>query len=218
METEMESRIADPFSWDGHEAETLLVCESGSGRAKELVAVVIVKTEGRPEAFYRVREAGEKDVDFESWLEAVDYYNCIGVENHPATPDTGIAKTELQDEDWKRKNIQTSAGARRSGRRRRSFTVENNWLRRRVLEKKNPSRPHICWGSLFCTNLTQPTGNLDSVTAGEIINILKTLAKERNKCVIVVTHSKEAADSADIILELSGKKLKKVNKMNLEVE
>ncbi|HAP8278593.1 TPA: ABC transporter ATP-binding protein, partial [Enterococcus faecium] len=26
------------------------------------------------------------------------------------------------------------------------------------------------------------------------------------------------ADSADIILELSGKKLKKVNKMNLEVE
>lgn len=101
METEMESRIADPFSWDGHEAETLLVCESGSGRAKELVAVVTVKTEGRPEAFYRVREAGEKDVDFESWLEAVDYYNCIGVESHPATPDTGIAKTELQDEEGK---------------------------------------------------------------------------------------------------------------------
>ena len=64
----------------------------------------------------------------------------------------------------------------------------------------------------------EPTGNLDSVTAGEIINILKTLAKDRNKCVIVVTHSKEVAASADIILELSGKKLKKVNKMNLEVE
>jgi putative ABC transport system ATP-binding protein len=65
----------------------------------------------------------------------------------------------------------------------------------------------------------EPTGNLDSVTAGEIINILKkTLAKDRNKCVIVVTHSKEVADSADIVLELSGKKLKKVNEMNLEVE
>ena len=68
------------------------------------------------------------------------------------------------------------------------------------------------------TKLNLPTGNLDSVTAGEIINILKTLAKDRNKCVIVVTHSKEVADSADIILELGGKKLKKVNKMNLEVE
>lgn len=85
-------------------------------------------------------------------------------------------------------------------------------------KKKNPGRQQPCWGFLFCTNLTQPTGNLDSVTAGEIINILKTLAKERNKCVIVVTHSKEVADSADIILELSGKNLKKVNKMNLEVE
>ena len=98
METEMESRIADPFSWDGHEAETLLVCESGSGRAKELVAVVIVKTEGRPEAFYRVREAGEKDVDFESWLEAVDYYNCIEEEKRPEAPDTGIAKVEITGE------------------------------------------------------------------------------------------------------------------------
>lgn len=68
METEMESRIADPFSWDGHEAETLLVCESGSGRAKELVAVVTVKTEGRPEAFYRVREAGEKTLTLKAGL------------------------------------------------------------------------------------------------------------------------------------------------------
>lgn len=64
----------------------------------------------------------------------------------------------------------------------------------------------------------EPTGNLDSATAGEIIDILKTLAKERNKCVIVVTHSKEVAEAADIILELNGKKLKKVSKINSEVQ
>ena len=60
----------------------------------------------------------------------------------------------------------------------------------------------------------EPTGNLDADTAGEIIEILKKLAKERNKCVIVVTHSKEVANSADIILELRDKKLKKINKNN----
>ena len=60
----------------------------------------------------------------------------------------------------------------------------------------------------------EPTGNLDVDTAGEIIEILKKLAKERNKCVIVVTHSKEAANSADIILELRDRKLKKINKNN----
>ena len=58
----------------------------------------------------------------------------------------------------------------------------------------------------------EPTGNLDADTAGEIIEILKKLAKERNKCVIVVTHSKEVANSADIILELRYKKLMKKNK------
>ena len=58
----------------------------------------------------------------------------------------------------------------------------------------------------------EPTGNLDEHTAGEIIAILKKLAKERNKCVIVVTHSKEVARAADTILELNNKKLKKVNK------
>ena len=64
----------------------------------------------------------------------------------------------------------------------------------------------------------EPTGNLDADTAREIIEILKKLAKERNKCVIVVTHSKEVANSADIILELRDKKLKQINKITQEVK
>ena len=58
----------------------------------------------------------------------------------------------------------------------------------------------------------EPTGNLDETTAGEIIEVLKKLAKERNKCVIVVTHSKEVASAADTILELNNKRLKEVTK------
>ena len=58
----------------------------------------------------------------------------------------------------------------------------------------------------------EPTGNLDESTAGEIIEVLKKLAKERNKCVIVVTHSKEVAKAADTILELNNRRLKQVNK------
>ena len=54
----------------------------------------------------------------------------------------------------------------------------------------------------------EPTGNLDENTAEEIIEVLKKLAKERNKCVIVVTHSKRVADSADVVLELKGRKLR----------
>lgn len=56
----------------------------------------------------------------------------------------------------------------------------------------------------------EPTGNLDNSTANEIIEILKKMAKKRNKCVIVVTHSKEVASSADVILELKDKRLQVV--------
>lgn len=56
----------------------------------------------------------------------------------------------------------------------------------------------------------EPTGNLDEQTAGEIIDVLKVLAKERKKCVVVVTHSKEVANAADTILELRETKLHEV--------
>lgn len=49
----------------------------------------------------------------------------------------------------------------------------------------------------------EPTGNLDEVTAWDVIDILKHIAHEERKCVIVVTHSKELADAADEIIRLS---------------
>ncbi len=43
----------------------------------------------------------------------------------------------------------------------------------------------------------EPTGNLDSDTEENIMNILLSLAHNENKCVIVVTHSKQVAKYAD---------------------
>ena len=54
----------------------------------------------------------------------------------------------------------------------------------------------------------EPTGNLDAETEKEIIDILKKLAHEENKCVIIVTHSKYVSDAADEVFELNGKKKK----------
>jgi len=43
----------------------------------------------------------------------------------------------------------------------------------------------------------EPTGNLDSDTENGIMNIFSKLAKEQNKCVIIVTHSPTVAAFAD---------------------
>lgn len=48
----------------------------------------------------------------------------------------------------------------------------------------------------------EPTGNLDKDTENEILNILKKLAHDENKCVIIVTHSQNICDNADIVFEL----------------
>ena len=54
----------------------------------------------------------------------------------------------------------------------------------------------------------EPTGNLDETTAADIIDILCQAAHENDKCVIVVTHSKQLAKEADVVLKLKDKKLK----------
>ena len=58
----------------------------------------------------------------------------------------------------------------------------------------------------------EPKGNLDPKTAGDIIDLLKSLAEKTGKCVIVVTHSKEVAQASDITLELKNKKLTETRK------
>lgn len=48
----------------------------------------------------------------------------------------------------------------------------------------------------------EPTGNLDENTATEITSILKECAHQMNKCVVIVTHSSNLAEQADILLRL----------------
>ena len=48
----------------------------------------------------------------------------------------------------------------------------------------------------------EPTGNLDGETQEDIMEIFAKLAKEENKCVIIVTHSPEVTEKADIVYEL----------------
>ena len=95
--------------------------------------------------------------------------------------------------------------------------LDNQQIRRNVMKLSGGQQQRVAIGRALVSEAPiiladEPTGNLDEHTAGEIIDILKKLAKERNKCVIVVTHSKEVARAADTVLELNNKKLKKVNK------
>jgi len=48
----------------------------------------------------------------------------------------------------------------------------------------------------------EPTGNLNEEMEEEIVDILKKLAHDHNKCVIVVTHSSQIAQQSDVTFKL----------------
>ena len=69
-------------------------------------------------------------------------------------------------------------------------------------KKKNPGR-QPCWGSLFCTNLTQPTGNLDAGSAETVAKMLSKASQKYEQTIIMVTHDRQMADYADRIITIS---------------
>lgn len=53
----------------------------------------------------------------------------------------------------------------------------------------------------------EPTGNLDADTGAKILELLTTLAREKNKTLVMVTHSAEGAEQADRVLRMEHGKL-----------
>lgn len=66
-------------------------------------------------------------------------------------------------------------------------------------KKKNPGRKQACWGSLFCTNLTQPTGALDSKATDSLLRLFNRI-NEDGQTILMVTHSTKAASHANRVL------------------
>ena len=57
------------------------------------------------------------------------------------------------------------------------------------------NQPAIIWGD-------EPTGDLDSETTAEIMNLLCRLNKENRQTFVLVTHSQEVADRANRIVRM----------------
>ena len=63
----------------------------------------------------------------------------------------------------------------------------------------------------------EPTGNLDSHTTQEVMELIRNIVDTRHNTVIMVTHDKSVAEYADIIVNISdGKVISKEYKKNME--
>lgn len=64
----------------------------------------------------------------------------------------------------------------------------------------------------------EPTGNLDSHTSGEVINLMKKIVKEQNQTLIMVTHDINLANYADRIFHISDGKIVKIEEPQQSTE
>jgi ABC-type hemin transport system ATPase subunit len=73
--------------------------------------------------------------------------------------------------------------------------------------KEDPGRQQPCWGLLFCTNLTQPTGALDKKTGKQIMDLLHQVVLKNGIMLLIVTHDLDIAKTCNTIFEMDGGRL-----------
>ncbi len=111
-----------------------------------------------------------------------------------------ISKYKNKDKKEKAINLMKQVGLDESFKDRRVLKLSGGEQQRIAIARSLSYNPDIILAD-------EPTGNLDKETEDEILKIFTNLAHKENKCVIIVTHSKNVCDSADFVYEL--KKVKK---------
>lgn len=89
--------------------------------------------------------------------------------------------------------------------------LEERDMHRRVTKLSGGQKQRVAIARALATDAgyilaDEPTGNLDRENTENIIHILKSLAAERNKCIIVVTHSNKVKEASDICISLEDEK------------
>ena len=94
-------------------------------------------------------------------------------------PEKLLAAVGITREDWNRRVLQLSGGQQQRVAIARALA--------------SPAKVLLA---------DEPTGNLDEETGKEITELLQESAHKLGKCVIVVTHSRDMAEAADVVVKI----------------
>ena len=93
---------------------------------------------------------------------------------------------------------------------KRSNKISGGQAQRAAIARGLVNRPTIVLAD-------EPTGNLDSVTAGKIVKLAKTMAKELNQTFIIVTHDKDQFPDVDRIITIKDGKAFNGDETTMEI-
>ena len=110
-----------------------------------------------------------------------------------------ISNVDVTDKSEKAIELMKSVGLKESQKDRRVLKLSGGEQQRVAIARSLSYNPRMILAD-------EPTGNLDKETENEILKIFKNLAKKKNKCVIIVTHSENVCKNADKIFDLKPQK------------
>ena len=93
---------------------------------------------------------------------------------------------------------------------KRSNKISGGQAQRAAIARGLVNRPTIVLAD-------EPTGNLDSVTAGKVVKLAKTMAKELNQTFIIVTHDKHQFPDVDRIITIKDGKAFSEEETKMEI-
>lgn len=106
-----------------------------------------------------------------------------------------ISKVKVNNKKEKALSLMKSVGLSEDQAKRKILKLSGGEQQRIAIARSLSYEPKIIIAD-------EPTGNLDKDTENDILNIFENLAKNENKCIIIVTHSQNVCDRADIAYEL----------------
>ena len=184
---------------------------SGSGKTTLLSLISGLEKKYIGEIFYKDKLLSKMNLDlYRSKNVGIVFqsYNLLphltALENIILSMD--ISKVKTKDKKNLAINLMEVVGLNKNMTNRRILKLSGGEQQRIAIARSLSYDPEIILAD-------EPTGNLDHETENEILKIFSDLAHKQNKCVIIVTHSKNVCDAVDEVYEL-----KKVNERREENE
>lgn len=174
--------------------------KSGSGKTTLLSLISGLETKYEGNIYYNNKDL--KTIDLDTYRNT---YIGIVFQSYNLLPHLTAVENIILSMDISKVNVTNKK--KRAIELMKSVGLNETFANRRVLKLSGGEQQRIAIARSLSYNpnmilADEPTGNLDKATEDEILKIFKNLANKENKCVIIVTHSKNVCDNVDVVYEL----------------
>ena len=177
---------------------------SGSGKTTLLSLISGLETKYNGQILFNGKELKKIDLDRYRSNHIGIVFQSYNLLPHLTAIENIILSMEISGLDIKDKKsealkLMKSVGLDESQANRRVLKLSGGEQQRVAIARSLSYNPKIIIAD-------EPTGNLDKETEDEIMKIFNDLAHNDNKCVIIVTHSKNVTEKVDLVYELKKNK------------